>query len=887
MLLYATFSKMATRLAFQGGAGQRRDRFAALARESLRCPGGLSTTKCSQMTVPLTDAGAFDPDFEFTAFIALLRAGFQETLGGLAIRDANRRRAVMQELDRAVAALLAGDLLPTTIRGLEAELGNVFPDDPRTVREILVGATSVLVGATMQAGGRLDSRMLETALGSQDGHATVRLVRDGLAATGARALRAATPAEDISRDLTMQALLQTKSIGILVTGVDGKILQSNQRMLDILGSPAGEIVGTDTMTLIRSRYHVSARQLELIAAHLDGSSPQILVESAIERPDGSVLWTAADSMWIGNERGDPRFVLTFVIDTSDSKAAFRAERDSEERIRALIQNSSDVIAIISVEGEIAFVSDSIERILGYDPSSLVGKPVFPMLPEDDHARLAALFERVLGEPRATAKTSARVAHADTSWRWMEIDFTNLSDVPNVGGIVVTARDITARTEVEQQLERLAYYDPLTSLPNRMHFRQHLGRAMSDSAQTGRRVAVVFIDLDHFKMVNDRYGHDAGDSALVAVGRRIMESLEPGEIVARLGGDEFAVLIEAATPSRALRTADRITGMLAQPYPDQARALSIHASAGVAISSPLLSQPAELLRAADIALYSGKATGGGVATMFTPSMFDEAFARAELERDLRLALDKREIVPYFQPEYALATGDLCCLEVLMRWRRANGQTMPPDEFLEIASELSIVVPLGLAILRDACRCLVKWHSDVPQSRTVSLSFNVSQREIMLPDYPDRIAEALADTGLRPELLSIEIDDRLFREPIPELDQFVHRLRAIGVEVVLDNFDGGYASWSRLRRLEVSHAKIDRNAIALTDAQDGDLSVLKAIVSMASATGIALTAVGLASEELVQRARDLGCDRGQGNFLSPPLAEAEVVALWSRPRGPSGA
>lgn len=681
-------------------------------------------------------------------------------------------------------------------------------------------------------------------------------------------------------DPTLNALFTTGAVGVCLTGEDGTVLQVNQRLLDIFGITADRIVGLNGSKLLESFTTVSDWHRELLARHSDGTSPRILLESTIDRPDGSCISIAGDSVRIQNPLSGEWCYLGFVEATSDRNTAQRVQRNSEERIQALVQNSSDIIGIVSEQGLLDYVTGSVERILGYDPASLLGRDVLGLIAAESQPSLQDVFEGVQEVHRQQAQASARFFHADGSWRWMELDFTNLLDVPSVGGVVVTARDVTKRKTFEQQLERLAYYDTLTALPNRMHFRERLEAALASLDRPGANVAVVFLDLDRFKTINDRFGHDGGDTALIAVAQRILDALRPGELVARLGGDEFGLLIEDATPARAMHAANRVLAAISRKLPDRNHTFNLAATAGVALRTPSLNQPAEILRAADIALYKGKHAGGGVATLFQPAMYDEALARAELERDLRLALDRQEMAPWFQPELDLNTGDLCGFEVSMRWRRPGSHMLTPDAFLIAAAELGIIVPLGFSVLRSASKQLVEWSTAYPHVRATAITFNVSAREIAQPDYAERIVEILRETDLEPTRLRIEIEDRIFREPSPDLARFVAAIAGFGIDLVVDGFGGGYASWRQLRRWQVHQVKIARDAIADLDDVEAKVALLKGLTARASASGIVVSAVGLDTSDLVEFARDIGCDRGQGLHLGPPLPAEGIPALLTR-------
>jgi diguanylate cyclase (GGDEF)-like protein/PAS domain S-box-containing protein len=821
------------------------------------------------------------PEFELSSATRFLWNRCLDTFTAIAAEDPAFDVAAIESatdfLDLAIESIFDGRRFAAAIQDFNDDLARILPDHADVARRILEESTSVLMSAALEADPGFSGRVLDMVLDVPDRISSVRLVDNATALDRQLVQSGQSQAWRSTSDLaTLTAIFNTQTVGACVVTTDGRIEQVNQRLLDILGIAADRMIGRSALSVLRSHFRFSEGQLQQITAYIQGKAPGLTLESMIDRPDGSTVWVSADSMPVLDSSGQAQYFLGFVEDITDRRAARQIQRNSEERIQALFENSSDVIGILSSDGLLEFVSESIRHILGYEPDDLIGQDVLSIVTEEGRSKLQDVLEWVLESPRQTSQAAARLMHTNGSWRWMEIDFTNLMDVPGVKGVVITARDVTRRKTFEQQMERLAYYDSLTALPNRMHFRERLDTALAAAANTGRSLAVVFLDLDRFKLINDRYGHDGGDSTLVAVGQRILDSLRPGEMVARLGGDEFALIIENASRTRAMQSATRIIRALEEHFPGQQRFFTVRASAGIAISSPELDQPNELLRAADIALYRSKALGGGIATLFRPDMFAEAITRGTLERDLQLALDRQEMTPWFQPEHDLLTGELCGFEVLMRWNRSDGSVEPPEAFIPMAEELGIIVPLGIQVLAEACTQLAAWNAARPMARQLPISFNVSHREISLPEYPVRIGDLLRETGLDPSLVSFEIDDRIFRESSPEIDRFVQSVKAIGAGVVVDNFGGGLASWSQIRRLGANRVKIARDALENSEANGAGLAIVTALISMASTVGVLVTAVGLADADQVERARLAGCNRGQGYYLNPPLLASEVEA-----------
>jgi diguanylate cyclase (GGDEF)-like protein/PAS domain S-box-containing protein len=759
--------------------------------------------------------------------------------------------ATIREIDAAIAGFTEGRRFSEVVIEMESALQRRFGHDPQRADALLAHALQALAAIAI-------TRQADGSFTTPNG------------ATGPDP--AIHPIVSVPDDRT----LTSSAVGIAVISLDDTVIATNRCLLDILGLQDVNVVGTSGLSLIGAPGDTIERMYPV-----DGEPQSLAFQATVLRPDGTSIWISIDCVPAVNHDLGTAMVLAIVQDVTARQQGNTTPRHVEERVHALFENTSDIVAICRDDGIIDYVSDSAERILGYPPDSLIGSRLLDIVTPDGRLVEESLFTRLLESPGNTADTSVRVAHANGSWRWMDVTLTNMSDIPAVGGVVITARDVTKRKTFEQELERLAYYDTLTGLPNRIYFRERLDAAIAALESCESPIAVVFIDLDRFKMINDRFGHDAGDSALVAVGQRILETMQDGESVARLGGDEFALLIEEATPERALATARRVLQALAQPFPEHHRFFSIDASAGVAVSSCELAAAPELLRAADIALYHGKRNGGGVATMFEASMSDAAYQRAELERNLQHALDRHEMEPWFQPEYDLATGELRGLEVLMRWRTSEGEIVQPADFIEVAIEMGIIIPLGLQILREACDHVVHWNAAHPDDAPVSLSFNVSQRELHQPDYPAKIAGILGETRLEPGLLGVEVDDSVFREHTAELDRFVEAIRTLGARLVLDGFSGGHASLPEIKRVRPDRIKIARRAIGESGSHQIDVAILNVVTTIARSLDVPVTAVGLADGSLIDQARDAGCHRAQCDLLQPPVPAEEVPAILGVP------
>ena len=448
----------------------------------------------------------------------------------------------------------------------------------------------------------------------------------------------------------------------------------------------------------------------------------------------------------------------------------------------------------------------------------------------------------------------------------------------VGIALERARLHDALREREEHLAHQASHDALTGLPNRALFLDRLDRALIRGRRCGATCAVLFLDLDRFKQVNDSLGHGAGDELLVAVAVRLRTALREADTLARFGGDEFAVLLEdIGDLVGALRAAERLLAALAAPLAIAGRSLVVTTSIGLALSTTPEDTPADLLRFADVALYRAKDAGRSCCEVFYPGMNRAALARLELERDLHGAAERGEVLVHYQPLVDLATGRVAGLEALARWHHPARGPIPPGEFIPLAEETGLIVPLGRWVLREACRQLVAWRRAYPRAAAPVVAVNLSPRQFRHPDLVGDVAAALAETGLPPRLLRLELTETVAMTRPAETTAALEALRALGVSLALDDFGTGYSSLAYLQELPVDALKIDRSFFA---GGARNRAIIRAVAELGRALGLEVVAEGLETAEQVAWARSVGFDLGQGFRFAPPLAPARAEAFWAR-------
>jgi diguanylate cyclase (GGDEF)-like protein/PAS domain S-box-containing protein len=532
----------------------------------------------------------------------------------------------------------------------------------------------------------------------------------------------------------------------------------------------------------------------------------------------------------------------------------------QQRYRALVEQSSDSLAILEADSTVRYQSESVERIFGVPASALRGHRFVERIGRRAGERVRAAMDEVLPTPYAVTVFEIMLRHGDGQLRLAEMTITNLLDDPVVRGLVFNTRDVSEAHQLQERLRHEAYHDALTGLANRALFRERLAVA----AATGEP-AILFLDLDGFKEVNDSLGHAAGDELLVQLARRLRELVPSAYPVARLGGDEFAII--AGTRADAEELAAAILDAFDEPFVVGGRELHAGAAIGVA-SAADASDTEQLQRNADLAMYRAKDAGGGVYATYDPAMHDALVRRLELAADLRLALEREELVLHYQPTVDLRTGEIVGFEALVRWQHPTMGLIPPLEFIGVAESTGLIVPLGRWVLMEACRQAVAW------GRPLKMAVNVSVRQFDSGDLAATVAEVLAVTGMRADRLCLEMTESVLLTDTDENLSRIVSLKALGIQLAMDDFGTGYSSLAYLRRFPMDVLKIDRSFVDRLGGDDEDEALVRTIVRMGRNLGMSLVAEGIETSVQLAALREMGCDYAQGYLLSRPLPAAEA-------------
>jgi diguanylate cyclase (GGDEF)-like protein/PAS domain S-box-containing protein len=554
-------------------------------------------------------------------------------------------------------------------------------------------------------------------------------------------------------------------------------------------------------------------------------------------------------------------------------------RRSEARFQTLVQNASDVILIATADTTITYQTPSAKRILGYAPGSLEGRRFSTLVhPEDVEQALAGYTDAL--RAGASVTSELRVQHHDGSWRNAEVTTTNLLSDPTVEGIVLTLRDVSERKGLEEELKHQVLHDALSGLANRALFRDRLEHALMRAVRLRTSLAVIFLDLDDFKLVNDSLGHAAGDSLLIAVAGRLRECLRDGDTAARFGGDEFAVLLEETTGSEeACQVAERIISELRAPLTIEDHEIQAHASIGIALSLEGAEDPAELLQAADVAMYAAKARGKGCYEVYRPALQVAVVERLGRTADLQRAVDAREFVVHYQPIMSLDGGDAIGLEALVRWNHPQQGLLLPKEFIPLAEETGLIVPLGRWVLQEACKMTRQWQLDYPVARRLRISVNISARHFQHEGLVEDVSHALREADLDPRCLVLEITESVFVQDADAVVARMLELKALGVDFAIDDFGTGYSSLSYLRRFPIDILKLDKSFVDDVGESIENGALAETIVQLGKTLHLQTVAEGIERAQQVETLRSFGCEFGQGFFLAKPLPTDHVERFLS--------
>lgn len=657
--------------------------------------------------------------------------------------------------------------------------------------------------------------------------------------------------------------------------------------------PSCPDLALDALSIEQWRERVFEADRGLAAAHYARalSRGDARAEFRLQVPDGDVIWVES-ALHRETDAGEVVRLYGTMRDVTSRRATQEALRGSESRYRALVEQASDGILVLDGEGRVVHSNPSAWALFGLDRSELDDRVLADLIHPEDRALLPeALQDLAQGRTiRSVRRVRQRRGGDVVEWGWAEF---SARLVPG-GHVQAIARDITDRMQAEQRIQKLAYYDSLTELPNRELFRQQIARALDRGRRNGTQLALLFLDVDRFKQVNDSLGHSIGDELLMQIADRLRSAVRGSDSIARagrtpspadgsaagpisrLGGDEFTILLQDLDHAQdAARVARRVLHALTRPFAIAEREIFVGGSIGIAVWPDDGKNSEALLRSADVAMYHAKSRGGNGYEFFNAAMKDATTRRLDLETRMRRALERKEFRLAYQPIREVATGRISAVEALLRWTDGEGNAIGPDEFIPIAEETGLIVEIGAWVLRTACRQAARWRTaGLPPVR---MSVNLSVEQLRDLGVANSVDQILFETGCSPADLELEITESSILDESPNIVAAVAELTEAGIGFALDDFGTGYSSLSALQRFPIERLKIDRSFVAGVGRNESDESLTSAILALAKRLDLRVVAEGVETEEQAAFLAGLGCDELQGYLFGRPIPAEEIEAM----------
>jgi diguanylate cyclase (GGDEF)-like protein/PAS domain S-box-containing protein len=660
---------------------------------------------------------------------------------------------------------------------------------------------------------------------------------------------AAAAEESGLRDSLFVALAASDGIGVAVCDREFRYLLWNRFMEEMTGLPAASVLGRNALEIYP---HLRDEGLEPVLR-------RVLAGETVSLPDRRYQVPGVRSGWIGVQywpHRDPNGAVAGVVGIVHDVTERKRAEEENERLAAFPRETPNPVLECDGDGRVLYANPAAARLAGE-----LGARIEAALPGAGHADLV---RGALASGATVRAVEVPVQGRILSWSYHPHQ--------RLGVVHLFAEDVTARRAMEERLRHEALHDPLTGLPNRRLLLERLSGALERGRRRGGGTALLFLDLDRFKLVNDSLGHPVGDRLLAAVAERLRGAVAPADIVARFGGDEFAVLLDGAPGAEAaLRTAEGIQRALAAPVALDGFEVFTSASIGIAVSGAQADGPEALLRGADAAMFRAKAGGPGRCELYDRAMHARALARLRMETDLRRALDRGEVTAHYQPIVSLATGRVCGVEALARWRHPERGWVRPDEFVPAAEETGLILDLGRRVLGEACRRAGEWSA---HGGGLHVSVNLSVKQLAQADLVEQVRRILDESGMDPARLRLEVTESVLVENPAAAAATLGRLKDLGVRVMMDDFGTGYSSLSALHRLPLDGLKVDRSFVQAM-GQDGRAGqVVASVLALARGLGLEVVAEGIERPDQLAGLRLLGCDAGQGFLFAPP-ADADAL------------
>ncbi|NRS18206.1 EAL domain-containing protein [Brevibacillus sp. HB1.4B] len=650
---------------------------------------------------------------------------------------------------------------------------------------------------------------------------------------------------------------------LAITDHKGIILRANEQFCRISKYERSELIGKDHR-ILNSGYHPKGFFKEMWSCIRSGQVWRGEIRNRAK--DGSYYWVDTTIVPFKNQEGEIYQYLSIRSDITCRKQMEDELKRSEEKYRIIAENTSDIISIINLDGEFLYLSPSHKRVWEHTVPDEEIHNLFEWIVEDDRDIFAYAIQHAFST-RKEYMVECRINTQRNDVIWTESKINPIADEEgNVTKLLLVTRDVTDRKQSEETIHHLAYHDALTDLPNRRMYVQQLSKEMMQAKRFQSNLAVLFLDMDRFKDVNDSFGHDVGDMLLIEASKRLQACLKQGDVVARLGGDEFTIMQNHLQDrSEASALAEQIMNQLQRPFELEGHVFNVSCSIGIALYPQDGDNPEDLLKRADTALYTVKSRGKNGYDFFDPTMEAKSLERILMENEMRKAIEQEQFQIYYQPKIDIMTSAMTGMEALVRWVHPELGIIPPNRFIPIAEETGMILALGEWILKQACKQNKFWHD---QGYTLKVSVNLSARQIYQKDLVEMIKDILRETNLSPDWLELEITESIFVK-MEEATAVLQQIRDIGIQISIDDFGTGYSSFSYIKSLPVDTIKIDASFIRDIHHNQESQAIVKAIVTIAQSLNMNVIAEGIELHDQVAALKENGCDHGQGYLFSKPL------------------
>lgn len=690
--------------------------------------------------------------------------------------------------------------------------------------------------------------------------------------------------EAIARSRTEQALRKSEARlrQMIATTLDAVVtidrsmlvLEWNRQAEATFGIAARDALGLPLNESIFQPRDLGILKL-LIERYRSGQPRRILrrrIETTAFRTSGESLPVEVTLAPAGS--GPNATFTAFIRDISDRKRAKHELETREKRFRTIVEKSWSGVVLLDGELKFSFAGSSTQHLIGYDEHELIGRSILDFIHPRDKPVAGKILVEMASRPNEEAHGELRFQHKDGHWIWLEGFSQNLLHEPSVRAIVLNYRDVSLRKETEKQLEYRAHYDSLTGLPNRLLFRDRLVNALSAAERSGAGVAVMYLDLDHFKLVNDGLGHSFGDLLLAEAAQRLHGALRASDTISRIGGDEFSILLPEVSGTEAVvSVAAKVLESLANPFQIDGHDLFVTASVGVSCYPTDGTDAESLLKSADAAMYRAKELGRNQVQLFTASMNERYVRRLALEQQLHRAIEREELELYYQPVYDRARRRIVSVEALLRWRDPVRGLVEPDEFIALAEDTGLIIPIGSWALMTACRQLRQWHEEgVPPLR---VAVNISAVQLQQRDLVDVVRNALEKSGVEPEMLQLEITESAAMENLELTMKVLREIREMGVGVAVDDFGTGQSSLTYLKHFPIDTVKIDKEFLRDVTQDETAAAIVSYVINLAHTLRLKVVAEGVENESQFSFLRHYACDLMQGYLFSRPLPSSDVA------------